>query len=736
MSWIKRLPLLKNIVQYAFRCRLLGLIGLVWVNIPGYAGGTEPIVIATDHVALVYEAADNGRLYQVHFGERLDDQREYGKNQWRREAYIASGLDNLLEPAIRVIHGDKNPSLELLYVDHKTGAIDKNVGLTTITLKDPVYDLYVKLNFKTFSSENVIETWTEIRHNETSPVTLTAFASSMLHLNAKSYWLTQFHGAWFGEMNVAESKLTSGIKVIDSKLGTKATIFQSPNFIISLDNPGSEQYGQCIAGTLGWSGNFKLAFEQDEQNSLRIISGINSFASDYQLRQGQTFQTPAFVFTFSNKGAGLASRNLKRWGLNYGVLDGKRDRLTLLNNWEATFFDFDERKLTRLISDASQLGLDLFLLDDGWFGNKYPRDNDGSSLGDWEVNKKKLPHGLRYLSKEASGKGIKFGIWIEPEMVNPKSELYEKHPDWVLRLPNRKEDVSRNQLVLDLANPEVQDFIYATLTGLLQDNPGIGYIKWDCNRMMSSQYSPFLKDDQSHLFIEYARGLYTLLERFRKKYPSLPMMLCSSGGGRVDYGALRYFTEFWPSDNTNAFDRIFIQWGYSFFFPASTVCSHVTSAGNQSIKFKTDVAMSGKLGFDLMLDHLNDHERLFCKNAIKEYKRISDVIWYGDLFRLVSPYETEHAVTLSVDSTKNHAILFVYNLHPRHNDFNKAVRLEGLNAQTLYQVDEINLFPGTKTQFALSATYSGDYLMKVGIPVTSNEPLSSHVFELKSIKQE
>jgi alpha-galactosidase len=466
---------------------------------------------------------------------------------------------------------------------------------------------------------------------------------------------------------------------------------------------------------------------------LRILAGMNPFASEYALNPNEKFTTPAFIFTYSHAGKGLASRNLHRWARQYGVLDGTKDRLTLLNNWEATFFNFNEPKLDTLISTAKTLGVDLFLLDDGWFGNKYPRKDDTQGLGDWQETKSKLPNGLGHLVQTATKEGIKFGIWIEPEMVNPKSELYEKHRDWVLELPNREPNYYRNQLVLDLANPKVQDFVFGVVDGLFTKNPQLGYIKWDCNRLMTNAYSQYLKGQQSHLYIDYVRGLYKVFERMRQKYPHVPMMLCSGGGGRVDYGALPYFTEFWASDNTDAFERVMIQWGYSYFFPSIAVSAHVTNWNKQqSLKFRTDVAWMGRLGYDIRVDEFTPDELKFSQQAIKDYKRLSDLIWHGDLYRLVSPYAQNRAVVQYVNPARTQALVLAYNLHLRFNEEFTRVRLEGLDPARNYKVQEINLMPGAKSEVPENGqTYSGDYLMKVGALVSGNGPkaLTSHVLE-------
>ncbi|WP_068840586.1 alpha-galactosidase [Flavobacterium chilense] len=727
---------------------LLLLFAILFCKVSAQEG---QIQIETQNTALILKAGKNGLLYQSYLGTKLKDNSGYNllskENtksfvindgnplvNLRHQAYPTFGTDNLFESAIRVTHNDGNPSLELFYISHQTEKIDSNVTETIVNLKDPVYPVEVKLHYKAFYNENVIEQWTEILHHEKKPVMLYDYASSMLHFDADQYWLTQYHGDWAKEARMQESKLTSGTKVIDSKLGVRTDMYQTPVFLLSLNSKADENSGEIIAGTLAWSGNFKFSFELDNKNSLRISSGINPYASEYTLQPGKTFTTPSFIYTFSNKGKGLASRNLHAWARKYGIKDGEKPRLTLLNNWETTFFNFDEKKLTDMFSDSKTLGVDMFLLDDGWFGNKYPRSGDKYGLGDWQATRTKLPNGLGFLMQEAGKTGVKFGIWIEPEMVNPKSELYEKHPDWVLKLPNRPESYYRTQLVLDLCNPQVQDFVFKTVDDIMQTNTGVAFFKWDCNRMMTSAYSTYLKNQQSHLFIEYTNGLYKVLDRIKTKYPNLPMMLCAGGGGRTDYGLLKYFTEFWASDNTDPFNRIFIQWGYSQFFPAFSICNHVTSWGNQSIKFKTDVAMMGKLGFDINIKDLKADELKYCQEAVANYKRLNTVIWHGDMYRLISPYDESRAVLMYVNEIKSKAILFSYTLHPLYDPQYTAVRLQGLDPDKMYKVEEINVMPEAKKSFEQSGdSFTGDYLMNVGLRVSSSKVETSIVLEITEI---
>ena len=696
------------------------------------------IRIETDNTALIYSVGANQKLYQLYLGEKLKSVDDYKLINPKNEAYVTSGTDNLFEPAIRMLHNDGNPSLELLYSED-SATENGDVVTTTILLKDPKYPVEVKLNFSAFKKENIIKTWAEIKHQEKNPVTLTNYASSMLHMDADKYWLTQFHGDWAQEMRMEESQLTAGIKTIDSKLGTRANMYATPVFFLAKNVPATENSGEVIAGTLGWTGSFQMSFELDNSNSLRMISGINPFASEYHLKPNENFVTPEFIFTYSAQGKGVASRNFHKWARNYGVLDGNGNRLTLLNNWEATYFDFDETKLTELFGGAKELGVDLFLLDDGWFGNKYPRSNDRAGLGDWQETKTKLPHGLGYLVEQAEAKGVKFGIWIEPEMVNPKSELYEKHPDWVLKLPNRDEHYYRNQLVLDLTNPQVQEFVYKMVDDMLTKNPNIGFIKWDCNRMMTNTYSPYMKENQTHVQIEYVRSFYRVMERLRAKYPKLPIMLCSGGGGRTDYGALKYFTEFWPSDNTDAAERVFIQWGYSYFFPTITSCNHITTMGKQSLKFRTDVAMMGKMGYDIRVNEMTPEELEFSKAAVQNYNRLKELIWNGDMYRLISPYEEERAVVMYVNGDQSKSVLFSYALHPRSMNRFTPVRLQGLDPNKNYKIEEINKMKGGRGPGMFGGgfngkTYSGDYLMKVGISLPNNSELTSAVIEITEAK--
>jgi len=695
------------------------------------------ISIQTDHTQLVLQVNSQKRLCQTYLGERLSSQTDLSQLSMPQaglssstikglEVYPVMGTEDYYEPTFEIRHADGNPTSVLKYVKHSQQGNE-----TSVVLRDELYPVEVTLYYKVFPQEDIIQQWAEIRHEEKGKVYLGRYASSMLYFEAPKYYLTEFSSDWAKEMQMLSQELQFGKKVVDSRLGTRANMMAQPFFEVGLGSPVSENEGTVLMGTLGWTGNFRFTFEVDNQHILRVVSGINHDASTYLLPKGETFRTADFFFTLA-KGTGEGSRRFQRWMMNHQLHKAKDDRMTLLNNWENTYFDFNEEKLVELFGEAKDLGVDLFLLDDGWFGNKYPRKDDHAGLGDWQVTKDKLPQGIPYLVKKAKENGVNFGIWIEPEMVNPKSELAEKHPDWLIQLPSRETYYFRNQMVLDLCNPKVQDFVFGVVDNLMQENPDIKFMKWDCNSPITNIYSPYLKENQGNIYVDYVRGLYKVLDRVQAKYPDLYMMMCSGGGGRSDVTGLRYFTEFWCSDNTDPIERLFIQWGYSQFMPAKAMCAHVTEWNRKtSIKFRLDVAFQGKLGFDIGLKGLSNDDRQYCREAIKEYKRLKEVIWSPNLYRLVSPYEGQHCVVQRVNGSQTHSIVFAYDIHPRYEERLLNTRLQGLDADAKYRVKEICLMPGKQSWLSCNdKVYTGDYLMKVGIKVTSANDLVSHIIEI------
>jgi alpha-galactosidase len=670
----------------------------------------RPIRIETSHAALNLFVDDDGHLFQRSFGSKTEDREDSAL------AYPASGDGWVYEPALGVTHSDGNTSTDLRVTGNKTDG-----NLTTIHLKDPEYSFTVDLFFQTFPEQDVIETWSQIRNEEPGVIHVDRFASASPDFGVGSFWLTQFHGEWANEANMSEERLTYGIKTIDSKLGVRAQQFRSPSFLLSKGGPLQEDSGEVFGGTLAWSGSFAFSFEVDPVGRVRALCGMNPYESTYHLDPGKTLETAKMIWSWSDSGAGKLSRNMHEWARQNAIRDGGKPRAILLNNWEATYFHFDEKKIVSLFGGAKELGMELFLLDDGWFGVKYPRDNDGQGLGDWTPDPKKLPNGLGALTKAAGERGLRFGIWLEPEMVNPKSELFEKHPDWVIRQPKRELELQRNQLILDLSRPEAREYAFQVADRTLTENPGISYVKWDCNRYVTQPGSPYLGHDrQSNLWIDYVKAVYDIFARVAKKHPNVEIMMCSGGGARVDYGAMKYAQEFWPSDMTDPAKRIFIQWGYSYFFPAIAMCDHVTDSGHRPWKFAFDVAMSGCLGMDVDLDAMSADDRKFAAVAIETYKQIRGTVQLGDQYRLESPYAGSRSALMYVRGKE--AVVFAYSLGESPA---APLKLKGLDPAKTYAVHEIDLPVGVK---GLHGSYTGAALMNDGLPLPKYGAYESGAF--------
>lgn len=401
--------------------------------------------------------------------------------------------------------------------------------------------------------------------------------------------------------------------------------------------------------------------------------------------------------------------------------------------------------MDEMMEAFSAMGGELFVMDDGWFGNKYPRNAGNSSLGDWEVCKEKLPEGLEGLLASAKKHRIKFGIWIEPEMANTKSELFEKHPDWIMKIDNRPLSTGRGktQVVLDLTNPKVQDFVFGVVDNLMTKHPEIAYMKWDDNSSLMDYGSSYLpKNKQSHLYIEYHRGLMKALDRIRAKYPKLVMQLCAGGGARVNYGLLPYFDEFWTSDDTDALQRIYMQWGVSNFYPAVAMASHVSADKNHQtgrripLKFRFDVAMSGRLGMEIQPKDMSDADKAFAKRAIEAYKDIRPVVQLGDLYRLMSPYENKGGASLMyVTPEKNRAVFYAYKISHFINMIVPNVQMNGLDPAKNYRITDLTPADKDKPCGINGKVISGRLLMQEGIVLKSllKGEYSSLALELQAV---
>lgn len=743
---MKNLKSMKNKLFY-FRIVLLCTLN----SMPVIAHLNDKVIInlETQALSMVMTVGKDSVVYFQYFGKKITDTTPFLEKQTYRRAdygtdphaYLASGGQNYREPALRVTHSDGDLNTELAYLSHQQSDIsDENVTETTIMMKDKKLPLIVKLIIKSYWKENVFTQCVRIKNNEKKNVILHNFYSSYLPVRAKQYYLNSFYGAWAQEMFMEETLLNHGIKTIENKMGVRTTHTENPSFLLALDTSLDENVGNAIGGTLAWSGNYKLNFQIDEFNILNITAGMNPYASEYTLASDEIFNTPEMIYTYSTTGAGGVTRNLHDWARKYNIYNASTLRPTLLNSWEGAYFSFDEKTIINMIDNAADMGLEMFVLDDGWFGNKYPRNNSQQGLGDWQVSHKKLPNGIAHLADYTVSKGLKFGIWIEPEMVNPKSELAEKHPDWIVQSKGRAVPTTRNQWLLDLTNPKVQDFVFNVFDNVIKQSGNISYIKWDANRHVASVGSSYLPaDKQSHFWIKYTQGLYSVYERIREKYPHIIIQSCSSGGGRIDYGALKYHQEVWTSDNTEPRSRIFIQYGTNMIYPALVTGSHVSATPNHQtgnitpLKFRFDLAMSGRLGMELQPKDLTDNEKSFAKIAIENYKRIRDIVMQGDLYRIISPYEGKGLYAIMyVSKDKKQAVVFDYCFeYQGRTHHSQLIKLNGLDPTKKYKITELNV---DKSNFwGNHKIFTGQYLINEGINPKMEKIYESTVFSLEKV---
>ncbi len=651
-------------------------------------------------------------------------------------------VDMVQLPALQVQHANGDLNLELK-VDEYSCADNGNAVVHTFLLSDKLQPVSVRLFYKAYKQIDVIETWTEITNGEKRAITLKRFDSGHLTLRQGDVWLTHLHGDWAAEANVVDEPLTLGCKVIRNTDGARNAHLDAPEVMFSLDGKPQENQGRTIGAALCWSGNYELRVNTLLNKQHHFYAGIDPQSSEYVLDPKQSFATPHLALVYSEQGIGGVSRIFHRWARTCGMLHrGMNTGDILLNSWEGLYFDINEERMLQMMDDISKFGGELFVMDDGWFGNKYQRNNDSSTLGDWVVDKKKLPGGIKALVDAARQKNIKFGIWIEPEAVNTKSELFEKHPEWVLQTKGRELKLGRGgtQLVLDMTNPEVQDFAFKIVDDLLTQYPEIAYIKWDANASIQNVGSLYLPmEKQSNLYVDYHLGLLKVLQRIREKYPNVVIQDCASGGGRANYGLLPYFDEFWTSDNTDALQRVFIQWGTSLFFPANAMACHINhcpywNTGGRviPIKFRCDVAMSGRLGIELQPKDMTDEERQQCTTCFKDYKELREVVQTGNLYRLVNPYNRKGVASLMyVDDAQQQGALFVYKTDNYYNQPLPRIRLAGLNPDKTYTITEKNVRVWKEPCSLSGKQFTGRFLMEVGIEVPLWEDYASRIFAIK-----
>ncbi len=648
---------------------------------------------------------------------------------------IPKGQQEIVKHAgLQVIHANGAVTLRLKEEAREKKA-EPGAETTIIRLRDELYPFEVTRYIKTWADCGAVETWVEIRHTENGPVRLLrsdSFAAA-IDVGASEVGVLSLTGKWGREANVSESKVANGqIVELSSKAGTRDAWESNAGMMVSFGNTG-EEFGKVLGIALEWTGTTSRRIRRSWDGRVtEVFAGIEMTTGPYTLDPGNTFTTPKAVLVWSETGRGEVSRQFHRWARNHLMPHGRDLHPILLNSWEGSYFSFTEKTLTDMMDGVSEMGGEMFVLDDGWFGRgKYARDEnhrDRVGLGDWVVNEEKLPHGLAFLADEAARRGLKFGLWVEPEMVNTQSWLASEHPEWILREEGRPLALGRggSQVVLDYTNPAVRERIFADLDKVYASVPSLAYIKWDSNQNIVNPGSKFLPADrQPNLWYDYTMGLYDLLSKFQAKRPDIMVQACASGGGHMDFGFLRYADEFWTSDCTDPYVRIFIQWGASQFYPACAMACHVTASPNHQtrretpLKYRFDVAMCGRMGFELHPKDLKPEEVAFAKNAVAHYKRIRPVVQQGDLYRLASPYEKPYSALMYSSADKSRAVVFVLGLDKegeKHIDLN----LTGLADGKEYDLAEINSLAPHE------ATLSGRNLA-----VTLRGAYDSCIFELK-----
>ena len=693
--------------------------------------------IATPGTEMVLKAQQGEELQIQYFGGKLSDDDVKvleAAGVANHNAYPPYGLWCASEASLCVTHADGNLST-VLKVEQVSVEEEPTAEVTRIRLKDTVYPFYVTVCYRAYQDVDMIETWTEIENLEKKPVKLTRFDSGYLPFRVGDVWMSHLHGTWAAEGRLVQEPLERGMKVIKNKDGTRNSHTDHAEVMFSLDGKPQENAGRVIGAALCYSGNYELRVDTRDTDYHQFYAGINPDNATYTLAPKEVFKTPELALTFSDEGLSGASRNFHRWGRKYRMAHGDKERKILLNSWEGVYFNINEPGMDQMMADIASMGGELFVMDDGWFGVKYPRLTDNCALGDWEVDRNKLPNGIGWLVEQAHKHGIKFGIWIEPEMANTTSELFEKHPEWVLKAPERDLVTGRGgtQLVLDLCNPEVQDFIFKIVDDLMTENPEIDYIKWDANMPVTNHGSQYLpKDRQSHLDVEYHRGFAAVCDRIRAKYPDVTIQACASGGGRANWGVMPWFDEFWVSDNTDALQRVYMQWGTSYFFPAIAMASHISATPNHtvfrttSLKYRIDVAMSGRLGMEIQPRNMTQEERDLCRKAIEEYKGIRPVVQFGDIYRLVSPYDGHNMASLMyVSPEKSEAVFYWWKTETFYDDHLPRVKMAGLDPDRMYRVHELNRIDNVPLPYE-GLVFSGKFLMENGLEIPLKHIVDYH----------
>ncbi len=679
------------------------------------------------NTSYVFGVNARGELQQIYWGGRLGANDAVPQARPMPEAasfdpsysttpqeYAGWGSGLFVEPALKVTFADGNRDLVLHYESHAV----KPDGLDVV-LKDISRKIYVTLHYSIDEASGILGRSASIENREAQPVTIEQAAAAAWALPAGHYTLNYLTGRWGAEWTLTQEPIRPGARVIESRRGSTGHQ-ANPWFAIQAGDP-DEDHGEVWFGALAWSGSWRITVEQDQLDAVRVTGGFNPFDFGYVLHPNESLETPVFYGGYSNHGMGGASRLLHRFEIDHvlphrpGMENPPKPRPVIYNSWEATEFRVDEAGQIALAEKAAALGVDRFVMDDGWFGQ---RKDDHAGLGDWYVNQQKFPHGLKPLIDKVHSLGMDFGLWVEPEMVNPDSDLYRKHPDWVLNFPGRPRSEQRNQLVLNLARQDVRDYIIGFLDKLVTEND-IAFLKWDYNRNWSEPgWDQLPPAEQKRVYVEFTRNLYAIFAELAKRHPKLEIESCSGGGGRVDLGILKYTDEVWPSDNTDPFDRLTQQDGFTYAYTPQVMMAWVTDSPHwlnkrsTSLSYRMLSSMQGSLGIGANIGKWNDDEMATAKRLIAAYHQVQRTIVQGDLYRLISPRNgSEFSATQTVSPDKSQSVVFAFIHSTQEGRGFPRLKLKGLDPAASYAVTPIE----GKTRTGSPQTASGAWWMNHGL---------------------
>ncbi|WP_213806795.1 alpha-galactosidase [Granulicella sp. dw_53] len=646
-----------------------------------------------------------------------------------RHEFAGWGGGLYVEPDLKITFPDGNRDLVLEYVSHAIAG-----DQLTILLKDISREVYVELLYQVDPKTGILRRSAQLQNKTAESLTIEQMASGTWNLpRGVDYRLRYLTGRWAGEWSLHEQMIQPGKTILESRRGSTGDQ-NNPWFAIDRASSNDQDQGDVWFGALGWSGSWQISVEQDQLQQIRVTGGPNAFDFGYRLVPGQHLQSPDFYAGFSDKGVGGASRLLHRFETSSILPHAPSPKLrpVLYNSWEATEFKVDEAGQETLAEKAATIGVERFVVDDGWFGK---RVNDRAGLGDWYVNPVKFPHGLKPLIDKVHSLNMDFGLWVEPEMVNADSDLYRKHPDWVLNFTGRPRTEGRNQMMLNLARPDVREYIYQFLDKLLNEND-IAFLKWDYNRNWSEPGWPAVAvEDQKKVYVDYVQNLYSILAELRAKYPKVEIESCSGGGSRVDLGIMRLTDEVWTSDNTDAFDRLLMQDGFSYAYAPGVMMAWVTDSPtwvNQrvlSLEYRFLSAMQGSLGIGANLNNWKPEDFATAKKMVNQYKQIRETTQRGSLYRLISPQKgSEQSVTESVSEDQGRAVTFAF-LHSSQMLYRyPRIHLRGLRPDQLYKITALD----GKLSANTPSVASGAFWMQQGVDVELRGDFQAAAFSLES----